>query len=67
MFITKKGKNNMSYYVRFNNNHDGLISEALIKRAMMIEMLRYLRVKNYFDDDVYLRAIVLLKKSHIGK
>ena len=67
MFITKKGKNYMSYYVRFNNNHDGLISEDLIKRAMMIEMLRYLRVKNYFDDDVYLRAIVLLKKSHIGK
>ena len=57
----------MSYYVRFNNNHDGLISEDLIKRAMMIEMLRYLRTKNYFDDDVYLRAIVLFKKSHIGK
>ncbi len=57
----------MSYYVRFNNNHDGQISEDLIKRAMMIEMLRYLRTKNYFGDDVYLRAIVLLKKSHIGK
>ena len=39
MFITKKGKNNMSYYIRFNNNHDGLISEDLIKTILINTVL----------------------------
>ena len=53
--------------IKFNKVKEYLISKDYIDYLVELEALNYLKRMNIIDINLYDKAIVYFKKSHIGK
>ena len=53
--------------IKFNKSNEYLISKDYINYLVELEALNYLKRMNVIDINLYDKAIVYFKKSHIGK
>ena len=72
MFITKRGNKMKSNIldisnVLLNDSNKYIISKEYIDYLIKIETLNYLKKNYLIDINLYDKAKVYLKKSHIGK
>ena len=51
----------------FNKNQEYIISKEYIDYLVKLEALNYLKKMNIIDMNLYDKAILYFKKSHIGK
>ena len=59
-------KSNISN-IFFNKNQEYIISKEYIDYLVKLEALNYLKRMNIIDMNLYDKAILYFKKSHIGK
>ena len=59
-------KSNISN-IFFNKNQEYIISKEYIDYLVKLEALNYLKRMNIIDINLYDKAILYFKKSHIGK